>query len=293
MADSLKQLTESEIDYLFVATHTPDLLNVPGANLYWIEEGHIRRFRGADLSQLERLGLKPSDLLGITRVILLVEGHHDALILGHTIGDRLRRSGTYLLPLDGGQLLEGSVESEILFDFTTAHVVALLDNLDPQVAKDAYQQAVSIRIEKGVQEAVDHVDRVLPKRTSSEFLYLNKWIKRAVSREGEFPYSRFTPTGLPLPDIIEYLPVTAFVAKAESWEQLRQRHRELVDSGAIKNGRLRSNFKAWVAVTYNTDFDDDRILAAVDALEEIPEDFLQLATECELVGQLDKGQASL
>lgn len=292
MAEGLLRLTRETVDYLFVATHAPDLLNVTGAHLYWLDEGKPKPLTGADLTQLEALGLRPSDLLGITRVILLVEGHQDDLILRLTLGDRLRQSRTYVLPLDGGKELAGAVDSQVLYDFSSAHVVGLLDNISPSLVRRVWNDALHLRIEKGPAAAVRHIKDALPGSVSHENRFMRGWLQKAVTKEGGFPYSRMSPFGLTRRDIIEYLPVEVFVPSAQSWEVLRERHTELMDSGQMRDSQLR-DFKAWVAKTYDSDFEDDRIRAAVAQLGSIPEDFIQLAEECERVSTAAPENAGL
>lgn len=221
--------------------------------------------------------------------MVLVEGHHDHLVLSRLIGDRLRRANAHLIPLDGGSRLQGAVDSEILFDFTDAHVIGLLDNLDPAVAREAYLEAERVLIEEGAASAIKFIDQVIPGRKSSEFVYLNKWLKRALTREDGFPYSRFTPYGLTKPDIIDYLPVKQFVPSAESWDTLHQTHQQLVNSGQTQ---LR-NFKKWAEKTYNTDFTDRRIDHAIDVMDHIPEEFIALADECDRVGTSSPSEAGI
>lgn len=280
LAEGLQSLARDSVEYMFVATHAPDLLNLSTANLYWVSDGSVKEFTGAALDNLDALGLRPSDLLGITRVVLLVEGHHDQLVLKELIGDRLRRTNTYILPLGGGSRLEGAVDSDILFDFTDAHVIGLLDNLDPYLARDIYLKAERLLLEAGRPAAVDFINDALKGNKKSEFIYLKKWLTRAITQEG-FPYSRFTAYGLTKADIVEYLPVKHFTPKAKSWEELRTKHREQRSSGQTRIG----DFKVWVAKTYATDFDDDRIINAINTMDYVPEDFIRLAQECDRVGK--------
>lgn len=289
MAEGLRTLAHDTVDYVFVATHAPDLLNVPGVNLYWVTNGTLKEFTGATLQDLDALGLNPSDLLSITRVVVLVEGHHDQLVLERLIGDRLRRAHAHLIPLDGGSRLADVVDSQILFDFTQAHVIGLLDNLDPTVARDAYLEAERLLLEEGPSSAIAVIDRLIPGRKSSEFVYLNKWLKRALTRQDGFPYSRFTPWGLTKPDIIDYLPVQQFVPNAESWDALHRTHQELLDSGQTKIG----NFKKWAEKTHNTDFTDARINTAIASMDYIPEEFIALADECERVARAAPNEVGL
>lgn len=52
---------------------------------------------------LELLGLKPADVFQIYRVFLIVEGHHEEVILKNLLGDELEDARTLILPMRGGR----------------------------------------------------------------------------------------------------------------------------------------------------------------------------------------------
>lgn len=60
MAEGLRTLSEEKVDYLFVATHAPDLLNLPTAHVYWVANGTVKEFSGASLQDLDHIGLRPA-----------------------------------------------------------------------------------------------------------------------------------------------------------------------------------------------------------------------------------------
>ncbi|MCA1678957.1 MAG: hypothetical protein LC777_08450, partial [Actinobacteria bacterium] len=76
------------------------------------------------------LGLSPSDLMQMIRVLVLVEGKHDETVLDALFGDVLTRCRAYLVPLRGGSHLRSALNAAMLFDFTDAAVAIVLDN-DP------------------------------------------------------------------------------------------------------------------------------------------------------------------
>lgn len=285
MAQGLQRLTEDAVDYLFVATHSPDLLNIPDAHLFWINDGQIQVLTGTDTGQLDGLGLKPSDLLGITRVLLLVEGHHDELVLDLTVGEQLRLANTRIVPLNGGRNLAAVADSQVLFEFTNAHVLGLLDNISAGHMVDVWEHALVLRATEGLVSALEFINTSLPGKNRAENVYMRAWFMKAIEKPDSFPHSRMSPFGLEKADIVEYLPVEAFVRKARSWDELRTEHTDKVATGQLKDGRLRNNFKEWVTRTYDTDFGDDRIRQAVAMMPDIPEEFEALAHVCADIGR--------
>ena len=82
---------------------------------------------------------------------------------------------------------------------------------------------------------------------------------------------RLHPLGLSKADILDYLPVTAFVADAASWGQLRQ---ELAKStGKDPSG---NDFKKWLKSAKKADLSDAAIERAAASSDYVPEDFTQL-----------------
>lgn len=82
MANALALVPAEPGRCVIVATHSPELLNLPSARHI-----HTRReetgcsslvsLKAVDLAALHDLGLSPSDLLRRQRAFLLVEGEHD------------------------------------------------------------------------------------------------------------------------------------------------------------------------------------------------------------------------
>ena len=279
LARGLRRLADGEVDYLLVASHSPELLNVADAHLHWANELGIRPFAGADVKRLEELGLLPSDLLAMTRVILLVEGHHEEVIFESLIGDSLRRSGTYVLPMNKGSRLASVADSQVLFDFTDAKIIGLLDNLRAVDVQSLWNDAIALRTERGRAAAVDHLNKSLPSKEKSENIFMKQWLTKAI--DAEVPASRIVPFGLAKSDVVQYLPVKAFLPKADSWEDLEEEHQAQIESGRLKKPELVRGFKAWLTATKGARFTDDAIREAVASLDYIPDDFVRLAEACE------------
>lgn len=272
VADFLVSWTRDPRHVAFVATHSPELLDVPESSLTEISkqsDGHstslVRRLDLAERDALERLGLRPSDLLRWPRVFLLVEGEHDKQMIESFFGPRLRRARVELLPLRGAKQLASTIDSRVLFKYTDATVVALLDNMSAESVGNSWQQAQLARMAEGVGAAKQIVVDWFARDKSEESRYMSGWLTSALDAGLE---SRLIPYGLSGRDIIEYLPVSEMVPGAASWEALHQEHQA---DRALKKGHP-NEFKPWLRARKGIEVTEQLIQSALDAAPEPPAD---------------------
>lgn len=251
-------------DRLVVATHSPHLIDLPGAHVFVVNRGTVAPYTG-----LEELGHRPSAMLDITRTILLVEGVHDDAVLHHLIGDDLRAGHVLVLPLHGGKRLAGTVDSQILFRSGSYNVVALLDNLDPEHLEHSWLTALAL--------AALGDDYVTSLRTAfprnSEDAFMRQWLIESLKANREH---LITPRSLRKGDIIEYLPITALVAPAagqgKSWDDLRAEHAEAL----MRRDGAAKDFKQWIRMTYKVGITDEEVDAGAASMDEVPDEFVEL-----------------
>ncbi|WP_193597436.1 hypothetical protein [Microbacterium sp. YJN-G] len=264
MARSLLARAKDAPRALIVATHSPELLDTTEARL--VELRHdggdnrtptVRRLDFADRQALDALGLTPSDLLRWPRVLLLVEGMHDEVLLDHYFADRLRAARVDVLVLRGGTKLHPTVDSKVLFDHTEAHVVALMDNENAETLTATWAKAQVAAAQGNKQAAIDTVLHGIP-LTSSESGFLREWLQAALKRDLD---SRITPYALEAADIIDYLPVTAFVPQAESWAELHAQHQAERESAPTKTVK---RFKPWLQQKFQFRFTEETLRAAAE-----------------------------
>lgn len=260
MAKSLVSMTNETDSVVVAATHSPELLDTATANVIEIKRSGrssvVQPLDAGSRDALSGLGLNPSDLLRLTRVFLLVEGLHDEVLLDHFLGDRLREARIEMIPTRGGKRLAGTTDSRVLFDFTDAHVVALLDNTNATKIANTWGRAVEAAATGNTDQAKAIVVAGIGYE-DGESQYLTTWLTRALDRGLA---ARLTPQGLEAADIIEYLPVQRIVPKATSWIQLREQHATERASG--KNAP--KDFKEWLSKQFNAGFDEEtlRVYAA-------------------------------
>jgi len=168
----------SSVGTAFAATHAPQLLNARG-----VEALHLQFDRASGQSQLhvpqladihsdktmtllaEELGLTRADLYQLVRVFVCVEGQHDLAVLSNLLEGPLTASFARLLPLDGAKKLNEALTVPMIFDYTDANVVVVLDN-SPEVEKD-WNDLVAAH-QRGQKSKVQSIIRAINNRPGSD-----------------------------------------------------------------------------------------------------------------------------
>ncbi len=269
MLQGLRHLADEHGMPILAATHSAELLNDPDVRLQHVARDASGRTTVTPLGsplrpEIESLGLEPSDLLQLYRVILLVEGQHDKFVLEGLIGDELERARTLVLPLRGAKSVPQLVEARLLFDFTTAGLIVALDNIRLEQFDIVWAASKALADAGSCDDAVQKLLNGIAKPTTEE-----RWIRefavealkaRAADRIGLF--------GFKLDDIVKYLPAEHFVVGAD-WATLEAEH-------AHHKGKP---FKTWLAQDKGADFSDESIVsAAVKA--DVDDEMLDLAERC-------------
>lgn len=224
------------------------------------------------------LGLSPSDMLQLHRVCLLVEGHHDQLVLDGLIGDRLASLGVLIQPLHGARHLASVADAQLLSAFTEMPVVALLDNARSDVIS-SYWAALAATDPSDTQTLDSLPAEHFGKQKQTEEGFITT-LGRRLHELGRL--DRFAVFGLAKKDIPMYLPVNAFVPGAEDWEPLWNEHQR----GKIEQRKnWPKDFKKWLMEKHGASFDDDTIRSACAQAPEIPGEFLTLLSCCRDAGR--------
>ena len=267
---------------IIAATHSPELLDAREARIIEVKRGGgtrgasvVRELDLADRAALGELGLMPSDLLRWPRVFLLVEGAHDEALLDAFFGDRLRAARVQMLPLRGATKLPGTIDSRVLFEFTGAHLVALVDNQDPQQLGVAWAQALENRASGTLETATAGLaDAVLG--DGDEARFLREWLTSALRTGVE---NRVTPFSLKAKDIIEYVPVSALLDTHASWDVLRAEHAAAL---AARKGAPK-DFKKWLEVTYKVAITPDLLREAARCVDRVSHELERLMKTLEAI----------
>ena len=224
--DALVELGRTSGATPVIASHSPSFLNAPDvtviklnrAGSFVTDRPVVQYLQGIDRDELDSLGLLPSDLLQQVRAFLLVEGQHEVEILEGLIGLELKRLGVEVLPLDKGSHLKDSTAAGVLFRFSDAPVVAMLDNLPPERLRTLWSEAVGYLKRNGLQSARDYLGEAMQDMPEPEGPWMRRFLTNALV---ENRAHRVHPWALPAGDVLEYLPASQFLPGARNWEDLK------------------------------------------------------------------------
>jgi hypothetical protein len=255
--------------YWLVATHCPALLDSRATQ-------QVRVFRSAgttrtrpmleeEFKDLAALGMTPSDLLARIRGFLLVEGHHDEVVLGALIGSQLHNERIYCVQVGGAKQLAATLESRLIYDFTEARVFTLVDNMEAARLASLWEQALVIAATDAPRAAGEFLRRELPRRESGENKFMTQFMSRAIEKGSDLS-GRVTPCALSRPDIPEYLSVGELIPETDmSWRQLHREHEADPGHGL--------RFKPWLERKFRRPiFTDEALLKAARGTQP-PEEF--------------------
>ena len=274
MAGGLQKLANDSNLCVVVATHSTEVLNLMESSIHLIrreDQGlvshrQIHPLSAIDREELRDFGMLPSDLLRRQRGLLLLEGEHDLIVWQALLGDQLDALRVELIPIRGAGKLNSTLDSRVLYDFTDAHLFVILDALNAESVTNIWNEACRIAKIQSAQAGAEYADRELKKLKVDEAQSLAAWASRALAMGRE---SRHTPITLEAPDVLEYLPVSAFAPNAESWESLRE---ECTRSrgGEAPSG---TQFKEWLRKAKRADLSADSVRRAADGMDAIPVEF--------------------
>jgi energy-coupling factor transporter ATP-binding protein EcfA2 len=258
------------------ATHSTSFLAIPEVSLVEVfraKQGwtSTRPVEFPDQAGPNSLGINRGDLLQLYQLILLVEGHHERLVLGEMLGSELGRRRVLPIPLRGSFNLNAVVDLEILAHTLEQPVLAVLDNANADAIDRLWEGL------RDLPEGTEDLTAVLEdslgpaSERSDEEKQIASLAKNLLAA-GQL--DRFDVYALSRSDIVEFLPVERLVPSATSWEELRTEHQQL---RAEATGSTPRDFKRWLTEHRQADFGDDAIvLAAAVAAASPPEELLGL-----------------
>lgn len=215
----------------------------------------------------ERMGVTPLSLMAFFRVIMIVEGEHDRIVLESLFSaqDSLPGTDVMVLPIRGANNLMTSLEAEFL-DYTDAKILVVLDNVRQSVIAELLETAKS----KQVDNPRDARSRLLDARgrlQSHEERIICDVILR---RYDKGDLSRFSLFGLSKRDVIEYLTPGEF--RLDDWDAIRKEH----DSLAPTDPLAKSSFKDYLRVTRKISVSNDDVTRASRNLGQLHPDLVAL-----------------
>lgn len=258
LARALSSRIWNEGSIVVVATHSPEFLDLPNAHINHVDDGRVRSLTEIDREDLVSLGLRPGDLLGQIRTFLLVEGEHEKIIFENLFGEELRRSGCKIIVARGGKNMKDVFESQMIFNFSDATIISLLDNIDSLAVNAIWREAKKMAEVGKLIEAGQFIRSSLPGKNHSENTFLSQFLTLALAN-GQ--YERVEVWGLSKEDIVLYFEPTNFGIK-RSWDELLAIHSDADPS-----------FKEWATKKYGADFTVQAIDRASRDIHTAPEEF--------------------
>ncbi|MDX6309448.1 MAG: hypothetical protein QOI06_2494 [Nocardioidaceae bacterium] len=222
-------------NHVVVASHSPHFLDLAGWSLVHVQ----RTADGTSVAQLslddtrargvlaESLGVNRGELLAGVSYLLIVEGHHDRLVLDRLFGKDLREAGVVILCMHGTHNLLATAELDFLDRYLDVPIGVLLDYTSSDRARPECEETDE--------------ERELTK------------LRRRCDERGR----RYDVFGLTRPDITAYLSEAAIQARHPAfpgWEDVLQEFEHL--------GR-RQSFKRWLSTTYRVDVMSTRRVRSV------------------------------
>jgi hypothetical protein len=271
-----EDLVRDENVSTIVATHSPLMLDSDLAVLNHVTITGMRgglsirvdsetSGPGAELAEIgKRLGARVSDLVGLQRVFVLVEGETDRIILETLFGDELTRLRATVLPFGGTDGLHAIVTPFKMLALTDASVVVVLDHVDHARMATVWDEARSTSATKGPNRAVvDLTRRSFDRHAERTAVGL---AKEAI-KQGQL--DRFSLVGIDAIDILELLPFEALGCTHTS-EDLEEAKR------ANASQRWTSQrTKDWLK-DHGADLSTASIRAAVERMDSVPADLIRV-----------------
>ena len=270
LAEALASPEWSSSSVVVVATHSPEFLDLPNTHVLHVDSGVVRELTGINRDELANLGLRPADLLTQVNTFLLVEGEHEKIVFETLFPDELRRLRCKIIVARGGKNMKDVFESQMIFDFSDAKIISLLDNIDAKVVTHVWSEARKLAATGKIIEAGQFVRGALPGARSGENVFLSQFLTLALAN-GQ--HERVEVWGLSKADIVLYLSPEDFGIK-RTWGELLDAHASAEES-----------FKPWATKKYGANFTVDAVLRATKALDHIPDDFGDLLMQISVVSK--------
>lgn len=282
LVSGLKRLADELSAPIIAATHSREFLNDPEIRLIRVWRTAEGKTACSEMTpemrqsvDVDALGLEPSDLLQSYRVFLLVEGAHDQAVLEGLFAAALEESRVKILPFRGVINAVSVADAAVLFDFTPAELVVLVDHVRvaelPEDWKRA-QDAAKTSPDKAVRHLKRLEDAGHKDRGTEEARVLHDLAVRAIKRGRA---DRLHLAALGEADIVRYLPAEYFVAGA-TWKELEKEHRKSESALA---------FKEWMDQVKGAPITTETVRRAAETLDAAPAELVALVERCQAISR--------
>lgn len=230
---------------VITATHSPTMLDAARVEPLHVMRGpsgrvvthrltvDVRTVLQRDISRLD-LGLTPPDLLQLVRVIAIVEGKHDEAVFTEMLGDHLS-AGILFVPVGGAKQLPSLASAHLLWNFTDADVVVILDGLAREKVEPIWSRCLAA-YERNNRKEAQAVLRDLDRLPGGEALWIRDLLTKAVEQRQAHRIHVFP---LAQPDVICYLPCPV---PGQSWQQILAAWRSSARQAADIKGFIKERY---------------------------------------------------
>jgi hypothetical protein len=237
-------LADSGLDVI-VSSHSVAALRTRSATIHHLEIGPNGHRTISELAvgedvlvAAERLGTTPYDLLSLKRMMVLVEGAHDAAVVNKLIDlgeNRLLKDRVLVAPMRGVKNVISAADSVLVTEFSELQLLVMVDNGRNEVFHP-------ILAELREMDSNGATEREMKQRLASlrsahdatfEERVLFDLLERAVHRG---VLRRLDLFALSVGDVIELLPASGFGA-TQDWADLRRQY---------QRSSVRADFKSWL-----------------------------------------------
>lgn len=262
---------------IIVASHSPEFMSEIGVRLHHVSRDArgVTQVHSMDPQLLEQLrtgslGAPVATVLQLCRLVLIVEGTHDEILVAGLLGDQLDELRALVIPMRGARRLAAVLDSELLFRFMEASVIIVLDGLDGRRVSRAWEEAVSLKREGKSKEADASLRQIGKTGRGQEPKLLQTFCANALSEAPE----RVAVFGFRKRDIIEYLNVDDVVPGAKSWHALFQEWRRAREEVGWRG------YKKWLRESKEASLNATGLRDAVSKMDHVPDEFTELLSLC-------------
>ena len=276
----MESLVHSGLDVV-VSSHSVAALRTRNATLHHLEVGPRRQRTITDVAigedvlvAAERLGTTPYDLLSLKRMMVLVEGSHDAAVVGkliktsvfHSLLDRV-----LVVPMRGVRNVMSAADSILVTEFSELNVLVIVDNGRNEVFKPLLND---LRERYSAGDTEKELKQVLASRRSGldisfEERTLFDLLERAIHRG---ILNRLELYAFSVGDVVELLPASKFGSQL-GWDELRR------DYSA---NRLGMDFKSWLRETHKISVSVRTVEKAFEEADSLHPELIRLLQQIEL-----------
>lgn len=247
--NSLYRFLAEKTSTCFIASHSPIALKSP-----WMRKIHVHAddlnttvvseldLEGDTGDLAESLGIMVSDLLGLIRGVVFVEGEHDLVVIqslfDHIPELRKVENQLLIIPARGHKAMPTASDSEIMLSYTTAEILVVVDNARNELLSDLRTRAMQMT-QEGLKPSliIGRLGlRELQQAASPEEKSLFQILERAIQKRH---LSRVHFFGLSVHDVIMLFSPISFGLN-QTWSELEMTFKNRPDRSENFKDFLRS-----------------------------------------------------